>query len=212
MGRKQPRDDTFEKQQALQKAAAAAQREAIEAENARQAAAYARAKESVENIKTSTGKTAPQYRQEAEQAYSEIVPRIYEESRSGLLNFDPGAAVKPFAETAIAGIKQAGEYTGERIKQDVSDYGNLILAGTTEAGKQLLQYSNQAGRQQAKAFRNFERSAQTAQQQGLAQSYGITRGLSNLYNPEYQSLMRNLPVNKSNVLEDLMAKNLYRNV
>lgn len=216
MGRKQaaPADNTAEQMRAATAAAEAASREAAAAARAMQERSIAAAKESIERIKSATGKTASQYVQEAETAYKTIIPGITKEYKAELAAYNPEQALKPYAESARAGITAAEGAMGQRVKQDVEDYSGMLLAGATEAGRQLLDFSRAAGEQQKAAFKTFEESARGAQGMGLAQAGAITRGLSNLYNPEYQTLMSELPkrLSKSNVLEDVMAKNLYRNV
>ena len=217
MGQKQQQQDNTGS--AMKSAADAAIQQAqiaAEAAKAQQQASIKAAKESIANIQTATGKTAQQYVEEAQQSYQAIIPKVTAEYQAKLQAYNPEAVLKPYSETATKGIQAAGAYTGEKVKQDVGEFGQMLATGTTIAGQQLSEFSKQAGKQQSKAFKQFQKAATTAQSQGLAQASAITQGLSNLYNPEYQALLSKSAgkelTAKSSVLEDILAKSLYPNV
>ena len=207
-------DNTANQMKAAMEAAAAAQAAALAAAKEMQEKSIKAAKESIANIQQATGKTAKQYVEEAQQAYGTIIPGITTEYKAKLAAYDPEKVLKPFSASATAGVQQAGEYMGEKVKADVAEYGGMLATGATLAGQKLSEFSKQAAKQQKQAFKTFQKAATGAQEQGLAQSYAITKGLSNLYNPEYQALMGSLPtkLSKSTVLEETMAKSLYPNV
>jgi len=216
MGQKQQQDNTGQAMRDAQNAAVRQAEIAAAAARAQQEASLKAAKESIANIQKATGKTAQQYVEEAQQSYQAIIPKVTSEYQAKLQAFDPEAVLKPYSESATKGVQAAGGYMGEKVKQDVGEFGQMLATGTTIAGQQLSQFSKQAAKQQSKAFKQFQQAATTAQAQGLAQASAITQGLSNLYNPEYQALLSKSAgkelTARSSVLEDILAKSLYPNV
>jgi hypothetical protein len=215
MAKKQsaPKDKTGK---AIKKATAAAtaaaevaKQQALET----QAKSLAAAKESIGRIATATGKTAGEYAQEAEQQYTSIVPRVRQEFEQKLAAFNPEEQLRPYSEIAQAGIRESADVLGERVAGDVERFGGMIAEGTTAAGQQLSRFSRQAARQQAQAFRTFEESARGATELGSQTAFAMTRGLSNLYNPEYQQLMEGVrsgeSTRRSSLLDEIRAKSLY---
>lgn len=212
-GSSAPVDNTSNAIKEANEAAVRAAEVAKSAALEQQARSISAAKESIERIKVGTGKSASEYAQEAEQQYTTIVPRVRQEFESKLAAFNPEEQLRPYAASAQAGLRETAGAMGERVAGDVERFGGMIAGGTTAAGQELSRFSRQAAKQQAKAFRTFERSARGATELGSQTAYAMTRGLSNLYNPEYQQLMEGArsgaATRRSSLLDEIRAKSLY---
>jgi len=214
MGKKQaPEDRTGEQiSKATKKAREAAIRSRKYASRER-GRAFESAKGLVSEIKTATGKSPEAYAAEAEQQYTSIVPAVRQEFEQKLAAFNPEQQLRPYSETARTGIRESADVMGQRVTGDVERFGGMIAEGTTAAGEELSRFSRQAARQQAQAFRTFEESARGATELGAQTAFAMTRGLSNLYNPEYQELMEGArsgaSTRKSSLLDEIRAKSLY---
>jgi len=215
MGKKQSApEDTTGKQ--MTKAAKRAKIAAIESREYSEKAgrkAFRSAQGIVKQIGTATGKSPAEYATEAEKQYTSIVPAVRQEFEQKLAAFNPEQQLRPYSTTAQAGLRESANVMGQRVASDVERFGGMIAEGATAAGEELSRFSRQAARQQAQAFRTFEESARGATELGAQTAFAMSRGLSNLYNPEYQELMEGArsgaSTRKSSLLDEIRAKSLY---
>lgn len=226
---------SFNEQLELQKQAQAEARKEAEraAARAREAEelAYGRARETVAEMDRLTGQSVQQIVSGARGEYETKVPAITQTYQQKLASYDPTTKLAPSIGEAQKGIASAADLFTGKTQQAATDFGKLYQAGASLAGEQLKDYFGLAGQQQAEAaekasgqqrlallesaglqqqaFTRFQQAAQQASRQGQRQMMAMTRNISNLYNPEFQRLATKPPTQRSTLLEETMAKQLY---
>lgn len=125
------------------------------------------------------------------------------------------------AAAGYGGLFAAGtELAGQKLAQ-FSQLGEQQQTGAFLGGVQAQQAASQqtsqqqqdalrrASRLQQRAFRTFETAAQQAGQRGQTQMMAMSRQISNLYNPDFLRIATKPPTQRSSLLEETMAKQLY---